>query len=113
MKITFFSTQPYDREFFDKHNEHYGFHFEFLETGLNEKTADLVKKSVAVCVFVNDKVNREVIECLASKGVKIIALRCAGFNNVDLDAAKEFNIRVCRVPAYSPEAVAEHAVAMI
>jgi len=113
MKITFFSTQPYDKEFFTEHNEHFGYTLEYLETGLNEKTADLVKKSEAVCVFVNDKVNRAVIECLASKGVKIVALRCAGFNNVDLTAAKENNIKVCRVPTYSPEAVAEHAVAMI
>lgn len=113
MKITFFSIQPYDKEFFIKHNSVFGYTLEFLEVGLDEKTLDLVKKSEAVCVFVNDKVNRQVIEGLASKGVKIIALRCAGFNNVDLDAAKENNIRVCRVPAYSPEAVAEHAVAMI
>ena len=113
MKITFFSTQPYDKEFFTEHNEHFGYTLEYLETGLNEKTADLVKKSEAVCVFVNDKVNRAVIECLALKGVKIVALRCAGFNNVDLTAAKENNIKVCRVPTYSPEAVAEHAVAMI
>ena len=113
MKITFFSTQPYDKEFFIKHNEGFSFQLEFIEAGLDEKTVELVKKSVAVCVFVNDKVNREVIECLATKGVKMIALRCAGFNNVDLPAAKENNIKVCRVPAYSPEAVAEHAVAMI
>ncbi|GEO09094.1 2-hydroxyacid dehydrogenase [Segetibacter aerophilus] len=113
MKITFFSTQPYDKEFFNKHNGAFNFTFEFLEAALNEKTVALAKKSAAVCVFVNDKVNREVIECLAEMGVKIIALRCAGFNNVDLAAAKENNIKVCRVPAYSPEAVAEHAVAMI
>ncbi len=111
--ITFFSTQPYDKEFFIKHNEDFGFQLEFIEAGLDEKTADFIKKSEAVCVFVNDKVNKEVIECLAAKGVKIIALRCAGFNNVDFNAAKENNIKVCRVPAYSPEAVAEHAVAMI
>lgn len=111
--ITFFSTQPYDKEFFLKHNEDFGFRLEFIEAGLNEQTADLIKKSEAVCVFVNDRVNKKVIECLASKGVKIIALRCAGFNNVDLNAAKENNIKVCRVPAYSPQAVAEHAVAMI
>lgn len=113
MKIAFFSTQPYDKEFFIKHNETFGFQLEFIEAGLDEKTIDLIKKSEAVCVFVNDRVNKAVIECLASKGVKIIALRCAGFNNVDLNAAKENNIKVCRVPSYSPEAVAEHAVAMI
>jgi D-lactate dehydrogenase len=112
MKITFFSTQPYDKEYFIKHNKD-DFQFEFIDAGLDEKTADLVKKSEAVCVFVNDKVTRAVIECLAARGVKIIALRSAGFNNVDLAAAKDNNIKVCRVPAYSPEAVAEHAVAMI
>lgn len=113
MKITFFSTQPYDKEFFTKHNKDYGFQLEFVEAELDEVTVDLVKKSIAVCVFVNDKVTKDVIECLAQKGVKIIALRCAGFNNVDLVAAKENDLKVCRVPAYSPEAVAEHAVAMI
>lgn len=113
MKIIFFSTQPYDKDLFIKHNEKFGFTLEFLETGLDEKTADLAKKSAAVCVFVNDKVNRTIIECLALGGVKVIALRCAGFNNVDLAAAKENGIKVCRVPTYSPEAVAEHAVAMI
>ncbi|MDB5248250.1 MAG: 2-hydroxyacid dehydrogenase [Segetibacter sp.] len=113
MKITFFSTQPYDKEFFIKHNGDFDFELEFIEAGLDEKTVNLVTNSVAVCVFVNDKVSKEVIECLAEKGVKIIALRCAGFNNIDLGAAKENNIKVCRVPAYSPEAVAEHAVAMI
>jgi D-lactate dehydrogenase len=112
MKITFFSTQPYDRSFFIEHNS-LDFHFEFHEAALDEVTVELVKKSEAVCVFVNDTVNAKVIECLASKGVKIIALRCAGFNNVDLAAAKEHQLRVCRVPAYSPHAVAEHALAMI
>jgi D-lactate dehydrogenase len=113
MKITFFSTQPYDKEFFIKHNEEFNYQLEFIEAALDEKTVDLVKKSEAVCVFVNDKVTREVIECLAAKGVKIIALRSAGFNNVDLHAAEVHNIKVCRVPAYSPQAVAEHALAMI
>ena len=113
MKITFFSTQPYDKDFFIANNETYGFKLEFIEAELDENTVGLVKKSEAICVFVNDKVNRSVIECLAAKGVTIIALRSAGFNNVDLAAAKENNIRVCRVPAYSPGAVAEHAVAMI
>lgn len=113
MKITFFSSQPYDKEFFSKHNVDFDFELEFIEAGLDEKTVNLVKKSEAVCVFVNDKVTKEITECLALKGVKVIALRCAGFNNVDLYAAKELNVKICRVPAYSPEAVAEHAVAMI
>ena len=86
---------------------------EYYETHLGPHIVNLVEDTDAVCVFVNDKVNAEVIKILASKGVKTIALRCAGFNNVDLNAAKEYNISVCRVPAYSPEAVAEHAVAMI
>jgi D-lactate dehydrogenase len=113
MKITFFSTKPYDKEFFTKQNEQYGFELEFYETHLGPHIVNLVEDTDAVCVFVNDKVNAEVIKILAAKGVKTIALRCAGFNNVDLNAAKENGLNVCRVPAYSPEAVAEHAVAMI
>ncbi len=113
MKITFFSTQPYDKISFNECNKHFGFELEYYETHLGPHIVNLVEDTDAVCVFVNDKVNAEVIKILASKGVKTIALRCAGFNNVDLNAAKEYNISVCRVPAYSPEAVAEHAVAMI
>lgn len=113
MKITFFSTQPYDKEFFTKQNEQFGFELEFYETHLGPHIVNVVENTDAVCVFVNDKVNADVIKVLASKGVKTIALRCAGFNNVDLNAAKEYGLNVCRVPAYSPEAVAEHAVAMI
>ncbi len=113
MKITFFSTQPYDKSFFEKHNIPFGFDIEFFEVSLNEKTVHLINKSEAVCVFVNDRVTAEVVVQLASVGVKIIALRCAGFNNVDLRATEKNNIRVVRVPSYSPHAVAEHAVAMI
>lgn len=113
MKISFFSTQPYDREFFTRHNGPYGFELEFFESALSGKTVNLVHDAEAVCVFVNDRVNADVIGQLATRQVKIIALRCAGFNNVNLQAAKDHGMRVCRVPAYSPEAVAEHAVAMI
>lgn len=113
MKIAFFSTQPYDKDFFNQYNDAFGFELEYFETQLNKQTVSLVENAIAVCVFVNDKVNASVIEALAASGVKIIALRCAGFNNVDLAAAKAHNIRVCRVPAYSPEAVAEHAMAII
>ena len=113
MKISFFSTQPYDKEFFSKFNNDFGFELFFFDTPLNEQTVSLIDEVTAVCVFVNDKINAKVIEQLAAKKVKIIALRCAGFNNIDLDAAKQHNIKVCRVPAYSPEAVAEHAVAML
>jgi D-lactate dehydrogenase len=113
MKITFFSTQPYDKKFFNHCNQQFGFELEYFETHLGPHIVGAIKKADAVCVFVNDKVNAQVIEVLASNGVKIIALRCAGFNNVDIEAAKKFGIHVCRVPAYSPEAVAEHAVAML
>jgi D-lactate dehydrogenase len=114
MKIVFFSAKPYDREFFENCNNDYDFELEFWETHLGPHIVDAIKTGTdAVCVFVNDKLTAEVIEILAQKGVKIIALRCAGFNNVDLEAAKQYGIRVCRVPAYSPQAVAEHAVAML
>lgn len=113
MKIIFFSAQPYDTVFFNKYNDSHGFELIFLESQLNEKTTGLIDSADAVCVFVNDKVNGTVCKQLSAKGVKIIALRCAGFNNVDLEAAKANGIHVCRVPAYSPEAVAEHALALI
>lgn len=113
MKIAFFSSKPYDKIFFEAENKNYGFELNFYETHLGPHIVNAIEDEQAVCVFVNDKVNRQVIEILAKKGVKIIALRCAGFNNVDLEAAKEFGIKVCRVPAYSPEAVAEHTMAML
>ena len=113
MKITFFSAQPYDKIFFNQQNEQFGFELEYFETHLGPHIVEAISHTDAVCVFVNDKVNAEVMQVLANKGVKIIALRCAGFNNVDVEAAKQHNIKVCRVPAYSPQAVAEHAVAMM
>ncbi len=113
MKIDFFSAKKYDIEFFNIANKITKFDIIYHETHLGPHSVNMIERSDAVCVFVNDKLTREVIEHLAKKGVKIIALRCAGFNNVDLNAAKEFNISVCRVPAYSPQAVAEHAVAML
>lgn len=113
MKIIFFSAQPYDKDFFNSHNTDLGFELVYHKSQLNEQTVGLVDHAEAVCVFVNDKVTALVCRQLADKGVKIIALRCAGFNNVDLEAAKALGIKVCRVPAYSPEAVAEHALALI
>lgn len=113
MKVAFFSTQPYDKSSFEEHNRSFGLAIDFFDVSLNEKSVNLIEKSEAICVFVNDLVTRPIIELLAAKGVKIIALRCAGFNNIDLPAAAAHNIRVVRVPAYSPHAVAEHAVAMI
>lgn len=113
MKITFFSAKPYDRDFFNSNNKSFGFELEYFETHLGPHIINAVQSTDAVCVFVNDKLNAHVLEELSLKGVKVIALRCAGFNNVDLEAAKLYGIKVCRVPAYSPEAVAEHAVAMV
>ena len=113
MKILFFSAKPYDKQFFDLYNEDYGFEIEYLETHLGPHIVNAVQDQEVVCVFVNDKVNAEVLSVLAEKGVKIIALRCAGFNNVDLEAARAHGISVCRVPEYSPQAVAEHTVAML
>ncbi|MFT3844645.1 MAG: 2-hydroxyacid dehydrogenase [Lacibacter sp.] len=113
MKIVFFSAKPYDKLFFEQTNKQYGFETEYYETHLGPHIVNVVEDAEAVCVFVNDKLNADVLEVLAAKGVKIIALRCAGFNNVDLEAAKRLGLSVCRVPAYSPEAVAEHAVAML
>ncbi|OLY90980.1 D-lactate dehydrogenase [Cnuella takakiae] len=113
MKITFFSTQPYDKQFFIEHNKHFHYELEFFEMPLNAQTVSLVQDATVICVFVNDKVDAAILAQLKEKGVEIIALRCAGFNNVDLQAADSLAIQVCRVPAYSPEAVAEHAMAMI
>jgi len=114
MKVLFFSAKPYDVTTFNQHNSSYGFELEYLETHLGPHIVNAVEEGTfAVCVFVNDKLSADVINVLAAKGVKVIALRCAGFNNVDLVQAKKHGIKICRVPAYSPEAVAEHAVAML
>lgn len=113
IKISFFSAKPYDKDFFSETNKDFGFQLEFFETHLGPHSVSMINKTQVICVFVNDKVTAEVIEVLANKGVKIIALRCAGFNNIDIAACKEKGIKVCRVPAYSPEAVAEHALALI
>lgn len=111
MKIAFFSIHSYDKEYFNRYNTQH--QLLFFEAALNEQTSNLAAGSNAVCVFVNDKLNAAVIAQLAQLGIKLIALRCAGYNNVDLAAAKANNIKVVRVPAYSPHAVAEHAVALM
>lgn len=113
MKITFFGTQPYDRESFDRANASFGFEFNYHRSHLNGNNALLAQGADAVCIFVNDTADAGTIRQLAAMGVKLIALRCAGFNNVDLKAAAEYGIPVVRVPAYSPHAVAEHAVALM
>ncbi|MBP3466293.1 MAG: 2-hydroxyacid dehydrogenase [Paludibacteraceae bacterium] len=111
MKIAVFSTQKYDREFLSAvPTEH---KFVFFEAQLNTDTVNLTQGFDGVCIFVNDHADSEIITELKNNGIKVIALRCAGFNNVDVKAAEKAGIRVVRVPAYSPEAVAEHAVALI
>jgi len=113
MQVTFFSTKPYDRQFFVQVNQEFGHRLTFLEPHLSEHTAVLAKGQEAVCIFVNDLADAKVLEVLAAQGVKLIALRCAGFNNVHLQKAAELGLQVVRVPAYSPYAVAEHTVALI
>lgn len=112
-KITFFSTKPYDIAFFDKANHDDSLELCYLDTHLNPATAQLVQGSEVVCLFVNDKADAGIINTFAKAGVKLIALRCAGYNNVDLAACKQAGIAVVRVPAYSPYSVAEHALALI
>ncbi len=109
--IAFFSTQPYDRQFFEKAETSHK--FEYFETRLRPQTVKLARGFDGVCVFVNDRLNAETLQLLAEADIKLVALRCAGFNNVDLKEAQKQGIRVMRVPAYSPEAVAEHALALI
>ncbi len=112
IRIAFFDTKPYDREFFEQANSQYDFDIKYFKNHLNKDTSYLVQGFNAVCAFVNDTVDKDVINILKQEGVKLIALRCAGYNNVDLRAAYE-NINIVRVPEYSPYAVSEHAVALM
>ena len=113
MKIAFFDTHSYDKNSFTKANEAFGYDIDFRDYKLNENTALTAQGYDVACVFVNDVVNAEVIAILKKCGVKLISLRCAGFNNVNLKAAAQNGIKVVRVPAYSPYAVAEHGVALL
>lgn len=110
--IAFFGTQPYDEKSFDKVNEKFGFEVKYFKGHLNKNNVVLTQGVDAVCIFVNDTADAEVIRAMADNGVKILALRCAGYNNVDLVAAKN-RLTVVRVPAYSPYAVAEYTVALM
>jgi D-lactate dehydrogenase len=112
MRVAFFDAKPYDKPSFDKFGAEKGIKFKYFETKLNEDTVDLANGYDGICVFVNDTVNEAVIDRLYEMGVRVIALRCAGYNNVDVKYAKG-KMRVMRVPAYSPYAVAEHAMAML
>ena len=112
MKLAFYDTKQYDRIWFDKLKDKYDVQFKYLEVKLNEDTAPLAKGCDGVVIFVNDTADKTTINILSDMGIKLIALRCAGFNNVDFKAA-EGKVRIVRVPAYSPYAVAEHAIGMI
>lgn len=113
MKISMFSTKSYDEASFCQANENHGHECHFYNFQLDLKTASIAEDSQVVCAFVNDDLSRPVLEKLAKQGTKLIAMRCAGFDRVDLEAAKELGLQVVRVPAYSPEAIAEHAVGMM
>jgi len=113
MRVAVFSTKPYDRQYLSEANAAFGHDLVFLEPKLDLSTAPLADGFPAVCVFVNDKLDRPLLTQLAATGTRLVALRCAGFNNVDLHAAAELGIDVVRVPAYSPHAVAEFTVALL
>jgi D-lactate dehydrogenase len=113
MKVAVFSTKPYDRQFLEAENVRHGHELLFLEPRLSRETSALTAGCTAVCVFINDTLNGETLKLIADRGVQLIALRSAGFNHVDLNVAAELGLTVVRVPAYSPYAVAEHAVALI
>ncbi|MBQ4630399.1 MAG: 2-hydroxyacid dehydrogenase [Clostridia bacterium] len=112
MKLAFFDTKPYDRIWFDKYCDDFDISIKYFESKLTEDTAVMARGCKAVCAFVNDDINKNVIDVLSENGISLVALRCAGFNNVNLKAAKD-KIKIARVPAYSPYAVAEHAIAML
>ena len=112
IKIAFFDTKDYDKKLFDEYNKNYGYEITYLESKLNSETAPLAKGYDAICIFVNDIVDEKTIKILKDCGVKLIALLCAGFNNVDMKHMDK-DIKVVRVPAYSPYAVAEHAAALL
>jgi D-lactate dehydrogenase len=113
MKVAFFSAKAYDRASFTEVNTQFGHELIFLEPHLNNQTATLAGGCGAVCAFVNDHLDAATLEILAAIGVRLVALRSAGFNNVDLDRAQQLGLVVARVPAYSPYAVAEHAAALV
>lgn len=113
MKLAFFSTKSYDLDIYEKLNKTENHEITFYEARLRSRTANLTKGFDAVCIFVNDKLDSECLESIAENGVKLIVLRCAGFNNLDIKKAADLGIKIFRVPAYDPHAVAEHALALI
>ena len=113
MRTAVFGTRAYDRSFLAEENHAARHEMVFLEPGLDRSTATLAQGFPAVCIFVNDKADADVLKALAAGGTRLIALRCTGFNNVDLKAAAELGLKVVRVVTYSPYSVAEHAVALL
>ena len=113
MKVAVFNNKPYTERFFNRANADFGHELVFYGERLGDETVELAKGSQAVCIFVNDVANGAVLNQLNELGIKLVALRCAGFNNVDIKTAEKLKMCVVRVPAYSPYAVAEHAVGLI
>jgi D-lactate dehydrogenase len=113
MKVAVFSTKPYDERFLRAANEGHGHELTFFEPRLTKETVPLASGFPAICIFVNDQLNAAAIARLVEGGTRLVALRCAGFNNIDLAAAEEHGLTIVRVPAYSPHAVAEHTVALL
>ncbi|MEM6400587.1 MAG: 2-hydroxyacid dehydrogenase, partial [Cyanobacteria bacterium P01_D01_bin.116] len=113
MKVAVFSSKKYDRHFLSEANADSGHELVFFESKLNSETTGLASGFPTVCAFINDQLDERTLSAIAEQGTKLIALRSAGFNNVDIKAAKELGIKVVRVPAYSPYAVAEHAAGLI
>jgi D-lactate dehydrogenase len=113
MKVGVFSCKPYERDTFESRSSQYGFDLVFVESALNTETVALAKPFDAICIFVDDDINSEVLDKLHEFGIIHIALRCTGFNNVDLVKAEKLGISVSRVPNYSAESVAEHTLALI
>lgn len=111
-QVAVFDTKPYDREYLTHAHASPEINWSFHEFRLSKETAAIAKGAQAVCLFVNDLADRAALAILKDQGIRLVAMRCAGFNNVDLGAAKELGISVVRVPAYSPHAVAEHAIAL-
>ena len=113
MKVAVFSTKSYDRRFLETANNEHGHEFVFFEARLTPETVSIAEGFPAVCIFVNDQLDASMLDTVAQHGTRLVALRCAGFNNVDLAAAKRSGVTVVRVPAYSPHSVAEHTVALL
>eukprot|EP01040_Poterioochromonas_malhamensis_P018206 gene18206-21192_t len=112
-RVAYFDTKKYDIDFFDKQAHKFGLEVKYFDFRLTETTANAATECDTVCVFVNDQLTQETLQILQSNGVRHVALRCAGFNNIDLDAAKQSNLFVTRVPSYSPHAVAEHTISLL